>query len=522
MLTKNKFMLPLVGMLFSTLISSVSFGDLITDYESANKPGILNWLADGRSNNKPSYYCSHFYLKTLYKSGLSVRDQAQAVQTWVETCRRHFEQNYRAGDLTVLFDFTMLQTRITHNKLIRPVEIKTADGRILNGTLGFINDGKKRPLVIGRCGVYCSGMSGSAVTSFVGHLFEESHFNVLFLQSMTNKDYSAANKTISVSGFDEAGQMFEMAQDLDNVAEGLHRSTSEVHFMGYSLGAHAALFTSLIASLNTSRVPIRSVVALCPVVDLQTQMEYLFKEDSIRGKIVAFVNRTLLKTMNRLFPIFTDEELINVAHDSEGLKKIISVNNLRFYQRNAANLSFAKYNPYRGVKIETFDDIWKLSRWQDYASQVRIPTFVAGSRDDSVVSFKLNTGIIPTEGNDSLGVVKFEGGNHCGFDLYGGWGLSSVMLNSFMDSHSDNVYPTLTVPLDNVKWDDTALSLMKEDSVIQSYDWETVPKDDIAILNVYVPKDGASKCSRSWERPCNTDNMDVYRYNFPLVLMKQA
>lgn len=265
---------------------------------------------------------------------------------------------------------------IKSHPYIRRVIMNLPNGYRLPGLLALKDDQYKRPWVIVRAGIFGSGLELKAERFLLIQLFEQAHFNVLFLDSSTSEDTIALNQHLVIGGLDEGIQNYQVGQKLLDPAEPLSRLVSEIHLLAISMGGHS-IFMSMILNESNPKV-FQSAVGLCPLV----QFAKTFKEHEGNPGFITGVN---------LYASYRMGEL---------LQRIPNLSRFRFLPQAfdwvrsqfRAPLTLTpdlKFPP--GFPVNDFDKGNDLVPWMKLIKQ---PVSILASRQDKIVPYAMNTGVL--------------------------------------------------------------------------------------------------------------------------------
>ncbi len=313
------------------------------------------------------------------------------------------------------------------------VRLRERSGRQVEGLLAMKSSPVPRPLVIVKCGLQC-GLGSSSLLQSLMHLFDEGPFHVLLLPSTSAEEVQLQTGNVVVGGYDEGRQILDLAKLLQSPDFSESLLITNVHVLGLSLGGHAALYAALYGSfdLRPSGQPwIRSVLAACPVVDLQDSVESLyaptllgtFAFDRFWNQFLSLVHRIPL--LGEVMESGNNTKLRNVAD-------ILAKTSVRYFQKMQSQPSWSRA-PFENVLVQDAEDFWRLNDFSRFADMLRIPVFVWAARDDIVVSTAKNTErLIGTKSASraQIHALITDHGNHCAFSGAYGWRLAGSILRS--------------------------------------------------------------------------------------------
>ncbi len=486
---------------------------------SANDDGSI--IPTGEHFKNPDNDCSADKIESVIKNFEGTNNQlSRHISKWTKLCAPQLT-NYTA--LGAVLRFSMIKYPIHLNTKIHYVKFKLRNGLYVQGLLGIKDLNTPRPLIIIKCGLYCDADDSASIKNAFMHLFDEGPFNVLVLSSSSGRHFSFDNHSVAFGGFIEGDQIIQVAEILTSERSSLKGLISGIHINGISLGGNAALMASVYASHNP-HIPIKSVVASCPVVSLKPTMNSIFK-NNLRGAY---------------FRLETTGHIKAVYNQLPGLKKYLSKKNDFSWSQskifNALSRSSFDFHkeitrarpwttpPFSGVVVTDPEQLWNLNDFTNFTDQVTIPTTVLYSSDDYFVLDKFNARPLKRKlaqsPNPNIGVLDVRRGNHCGFSMGIGWSIYSKMINGlFMKYDDSNKYRAdniIQVTDRSSTWRQDGgrkvRRLYREDVVIKS-SWRVDLKQKVAKLITYVfnpfnrrarARDtGRSQCRQYQSQPFN-------------------
>lgn len=443
----------------------------------------LLWAVKGKDNGLLNSQCQKEGVREVFRkvqNGLSLQTE---LQNWSNDCQVEFNKNYQPGSLKALYDHTMQSAKLSRLKQVQSFALELKDGRKLIGIMGKHSGEQKRPLIVGRCGLFCNGHTGANIESFIPVFFEEVGANFILLESVSHKGYIERNKALAITGADEGAQTFQIIQGLRDYFPMLAEVTSDVHLVGESLGGHGALYGSLYASMNPSEFPIKSVLALCPVVDLQTQVNFLFKENTLRKNIVTFFFFRLAQVLSQSVSSLSAAASLEKPN-SEEVKILLNQSNWDFYSKNWNLIGANSLKPLQGLNLSSEEDFNQASNFVNWAQFVRVPTLVIANQDDMVVSFNANAKKLIGQ-SSNVNVLSVAGGNHCGFAEHMGYGAYSQIIKQWIGLHSSRSFYSQTLSLEKVQFSNLAQNQMQQLKPFTSYEWNILVGSEVARLSAF-------------------------------------
>lgn len=354
-----------------------------------------------------------------------------------------------------LLKFSNYQYRFLSQPQVNRVRIPLPDGTEIPAIFALRNDPRPRPLVVYKCGVFCSAGESASMKSYLMALFDQSPFNVLLLGNQTGMDYIVANKRVSLAGWSEGHEVLEVGRWLHEEWEYRGRISS-LHLMGVSLGGSAAVHASVYndqVSLRDGRRIFSSVAAICGVVDLQPTLRRLFNNPLV-GPVFTILARDHLKDAGKYVSdvpdLLTKWKIPWFGFEMPG------------FLAHVAATSIER----RGIADMTGDDFFAANNFWNLKPRVKTPLMVWASKDDIIVNNKVNSGVMSKDlgirESGSVGVVNLRYGNHCAFNSVYGAQTTAMVLRSFVLAHSPE-FLTEYQNLQEMTWDFGSLILNNGD-----------------------------------------------------------
>jgi hypothetical protein len=290
----------------------------------------------------------------------------------------------------------------------------------LKGLLAMKTDGKKRPLIIFRTGIF------SHVTDFMSErppfmqIFEQSPFNVLVLESMTGLEFLKNNKAFSLGGFDEGLQNFLIAREIQKKDQPLSKYISSVHMMGASMGAHGILYGTLLDELN-GRKTVRSTLALCPLLNLKDTF-YGHMTEGWKARIINFWTAPRMAAVHQHISDLDDSQIIQQT--------------LAWLEKNYRGPVIGKIPDV--ILPEGNEDFWSRNDFWSKFAIVKTPVLIFSTENDPIVTWEKNSGLIYNGTFDfpSFQFLKFSNGLHCSLAVSYDWAAVATMMQTFFLKNS--------------------------------------------------------------------------------------
>ncbi len=382
--------------------------------------------------------CHYTQLKEVMNAPVTyTSDMAINLQKWVDTCQRELSR-FQTNPLMSLLNFTLVQYPLEQNSRLQNLTFTYDENHLKVRALMAIKDHKKRPLVIFRNGVYGDATESTVSKNFIMQVFDESPFHMLFLGNLTGEQFIRDNGMLAMGGFDEGRQFQEIIKQLIADDSPYKDLIEDIHVMGVSLGANGALFSSLYNSYVPEDISkIKSVTALCPVVNLENSLNHVFS-NTILGAVYTQITYHLLKKVFKDVPVLAELLNYNDIWTRDEIANAIKGGAVRYYKDRTFKTPW-DYAPFIGKRIESEQDFWDVNNFTTYADQVTTPTLVVHAKDDFIVPVDLNTKLLFEKlknNKTNVGIVEVENGSHCAYNVANGWPTMSTLMREFILNHS--------------------------------------------------------------------------------------
>ncbi len=414
--------------------------------DSSLLPGWLRFTPDGVGRKGIPPECHMDQIREVLQADggaepHSFYRQTERLKAFWEGCEPYVRE-YSEGSLVPLLRYSLLDYKLNSNPHVRAVTIRMeSEDRVLRGFLALKPDDRPRPLVISQCGLYCNAEESTTHLNAIMHLFDESPFHVLTLANQTGSQFVRDNEAIAMGGFSEGRQLLQIARYLRSKDFPFHHRISSLHVVGFSLGGHAALYASLYNSLNhlEQERPIQSVMAFCPVVNLENSTERLFARDPVARLTTLWTLSQLSRAM-RYLPSLSD--LIHSTWFRARRRELFKVVAERSLAQHQQWLSQRPWDlrPFVGIQFRDLEDFWWANDFVEFSHLVNTPTLVLAAADDVIVRTRENARLLQTKHDfnpsSSVNVLNFSQGNHCAFSVANGWANMSAITREYILSHS--------------------------------------------------------------------------------------
>ena len=359
------------------------------------------------------------------------------------------------------------------------------------------------------------------------HLFDESPFHVVTLANVSGSEYEFENASVALGGFHEGKQLYEVAAALQHPQSPYRSKISSVHVMGISLGGHGALFSSLYASQNRvsylNKRVIDSVLAYCPVVNLEKSMDRLFSQGTIASLVENYTRRTLLRLSVNI-PIL-GEFFRHDYEDRSELKRAIALGASHFYS-DWTQAEPWPLSPLKNTRVDSLEKFFSVNNFNRYYGMIRVPTLVLAAQNDRFVRTSENTGLLAAHmknnKNPSIKTLIMGQGDHCAFSEANGWRNMSILKREFILAHSPEFMRNrrvYRVPIEsefrNLNW--LKRLRLSKSTPIMSYNFKfrvnrSNLKLELAVFDQYRHIDGDQEGPRcSQFKPHIADKRDCFR-----------
>ncbi len=390
--------------------------------------GLFEEVPDGLSTKdiKPDCDPRRFEDSVIGKK-LSTAQYYETAKKYFSKCSGELTRKSTLGVLGLL-KFSNFQYPFLSHPQVKEFLIKLPDGTRVPGILALKQDPRPRPLVIVRCGVFCSAAQTASMKSYLMHLFDQSPFNVLMLANQTGMDYIYYNKKVTMGGWSEGYESIEIGKWMREKWEYKDRISS-IHFMGISLGGNAAVMGAAFNDkylLADGKKVFNSVTAICPVVSLRPTLDRLYGSQIV----------------GRIFSKMTKDHFREARNYVEDVPDLISDEKIPSTRLGMADyigqLSSTSLQR-RGI-ASTPQTFFKSNNFWNWKEEVKTPLLVWASKDDMVVNNAINAEVVEHddfyEKSPQVGVLNLKYGNHCGFSSAYGAHASAAVLRTFVLNNS--------------------------------------------------------------------------------------
>lgn len=290
----------------------------------------------------------------------------------------------------------------------------------VKGFLALKNDGKKRPLVILRTGIFSNATEFLPERFVFFQMFEQSRFNVLVLESNSGQENITRNKIFALGGYEEGLQDYFIARQLRNPKEPFSKFISSLHFVADSFGGHGVMFASILNKYNKNVID--SVLGYCPLIQFEKTFEYHKSTKWISKALNYWVHHRLLG-LEEHFSELIENNFFDIFHD--------------YMEKN-----------YQGSKVfdGSFDlppgmtahlkNYWKQNDFWSYYHDIQTPTLIFATKTDPLVPYELNSQFLKELKQPNVRIFKLTEGVHCSFPGAYQWKPMAQLAQNFIYSQS--------------------------------------------------------------------------------------
>lgn len=450
--------------------------------EALEAQGLFSWRPTGARKHESVPECRAQALKAKIKEATSIHEFTSTVQSFFTLCENELLEGSRIGLINNLI-INGARYDVSQNHLIKTNLIHFNTGEKIRSFFAFKPDDKPRPLIIARCGVFCS-IGNTVPLVMLMHLFDETPFHVVILPSTSGQDYVMDNKSFGLGGVLEGAQTMAIAQYLQSSDFQMAHKISSIHTFGLSLGGNSALITSLLSDFNRkdngTRL-IQSSFALCPVVNLEETLESILNS-KLQG---FFMSKTAWTVIKILFDLDGQPEK-KKRPKIEEMHDIVTIEAQKTYKRNADLLKLAPFSDWNFTEPKTFGE---ANRYSSFLPVVTTPTFVLSAHDDPVVPPKVNSVEILNKYKNrySTGVHITKDGGHCAQSIAYGWDTISTIVKEFFLNFSPEFKTEEAVIPFNLDRDTSRDLALKKSEVHFSQTWASIGNQLELTFNIWSP-----------------------------------
>jgi predicted alpha/beta-fold hydrolase len=415
----------------------------------------------------------------LVNRGMKAKDFSYLSEEYFKKCEKYWHGPEKSGRMAML-EFISASYDLNQNKEIQYTTLSMRGGIKVKAFIAMHDGFTRRPWVIAKCGVFCTAAESTSVQNYLMNLFDQSPFNVIFLSNRTGVDFIMDNESLTLGGYLEAHDYYEIGRWLKE--ESPYKDTVDsLHALGMSLAGSAAIFVEPLADAygytEENRL-YQSVMSLCAVVNLQPTITDMYTNKSKRNLFTKLTWDELQQVKSALHEV---EELVNQRRrpDYSEFPDLMAAIVLHY----GSQWGKGQYTFRKTKEIQTVDDLWELNQFSNLQKEIKAPVLVWASKDDSIVSNAINTGTIPNswvfQNSPNLGVLNVNYGGHCAFATSYGYPVTSALMRSFVLSHSKKFLDSRK--LSKVPFDFNFIKIGLDKHLRQW--WQAYPNRDYATIN---------------------------------------
>lgn len=452
------------------------FDEALGDYPWLAKVVQLDffkWDPSGASRRfRPACDPSLWQQASLQKP-VSQEEWTTHLEKFLQDCDQDWETGQR-GLLSNTIGIMSLKLHPSRYPYGRHVILKLPHQIRIKGLLAMKTDGKRRPLVIFRTGIFSNTQEFYPERYLFLQMFEQSPFDVLVLESSSGSEFLKHNTDYAVGGFDEGLQNYWIARQLQSPQEPISRLISDVHMMGMSMGGHGVLFSALLNE-QTKKPVFQSALAFCPLLNMQETLDY-HRSQGFSMDILNYYASRRLKVLRERIPELQEDQFIPRFFDwirahyqgpliaegghlpgihlPEGMQKVLE-------------------DPHRPEDL-----FWRLNHFWPWYENVKTPVVIFSTRKDPIVSWFLNAGRIEDHRmqfrDSNLKLFSFSQGYHCSLPVAYDWGVLATLFQTYFMRMSPSL--NLQTKIQKIPLPEKVLSQLKGREVYLDLQFEVPEK----------------------------------------------
>jgi predicted alpha/beta-fold hydrolase len=293
-------------------------------------------------------------------------------------------------------------------------------------------------------------------------------------------DYIKSNERLTLGGYLEAHDYYEIGRWLKEDSP-YKETVDSLHVLGMSLAGSAAAFVEPLAEAygyTEERRLFQSVMSLCPVINLKPTIDDMYT-NKFKRKLFSKLTWDELQEVRPAL-----HEVDHLLNHKERPDYIEFPNLMGTIVSYYASLWGKGQNTHRKTReIQTIEDLWELNQFSNIQEEIKTPLLVWGSKDDSIVSNKINIATLPQsqvyQNSPQLGVLNVNYGDHCAFATSYGYSITSAFMRSFVLSHSKKFLEQRSVHKHNYVFGLVNLGLEKH----LRHWWQAYPNLNYVTIN---------------------------------------
>ncbi|MBX2988721.1 MAG: hypothetical protein KF802_12570 [Bdellovibrionaceae bacterium] len=374
---------------------------------------------------KHSPGCEPDDLQGALESAPSALERARRLDGLFQKCGSEWETGTKGPTANI---FRLLRTRLDLDRhpFLQPVMLNLPGGVRLKGLLALKGDGKKRPLVILRLGIFSNVGDFMPERFLLMQLFEQGPANVLVLENSSGADFVANNAGLTLGGPEEALQNLQVARLLRDPQEPLSKLVGSLHLVGASLGGNGLFSTAALQNLQKGKAWIDSYFAFCPVVHLRDTLHHAIRSGAEGTLVDVWISRRLAGVRDRVS---------SLAATSVGTWWKLRP----YYWPEALRFAEAAYPTApglrEGLQVPPALDapLWEAAEPWAWWQPSKAPFLVVATREDDIVPVELNAARLSAALGDragDLGLAVLREGFHCTLAAAYDWNVISALVNA--------------------------------------------------------------------------------------------
>lgn len=368
-----------------------------------------------------------------FEDDLAALPSASAKGTFIDQyflrCRPEIETGVK-GRWENIFGMYRWRMHLEDHPLVRHVVLHLPGNLSLRGILALKGDGKKRPFVLIRPGIFASSENFLLERPMLMQLFEQGPFNVLMLENSSSKAFIKANPGFTLGGPTEGLENLQIAKMLRDPGEPLSRLVGDLHLFGISLGGNSLFHTAGLDALQGGKPLIQSYFGFCPVVDAPKTLQ-----GTGTGPMAVVMDIWISMRLWGLRDRISSLSMIPLTHWLSGEP---------YFWKESVKYAANSYPPFRGlseglkVPAEYSQNFWTATAIAPWMKQSPVPMFVIASENDTIVPVESNSGWLKSDVRSwkNLGVSLVPQSFHCTIPVAYDWGVGTSLLNGAFLSNS--------------------------------------------------------------------------------------
>lgn len=420
-------------------LSAVAVFDMVgSPFLEISKPSS-EWASSGKVRHPLARFMSADFLKwdPQFRPGAfsGVCRQAPADffrwASWIESCDKDFQTRWTSG-LASSVGALSLWLELFEHPFAKPVLFHLPQGLKVKGLLALKNDGIKRPLVIFRSSIFSSVSEALPERYFFMHLFEESPFHFLLLESSTGYEFIERNPQFGMGGFDEGLQNFFIAKKLTSSDEPLSQIVSSVHLSSFSLGGHSTFFSALLNVQKNQKV-FSSFSSFCPLFEFERTFKF-HESHKMMMQIMDTWSRVRLAPLIERYQIKSEKNFLSAVMSAVGgayRGPLIGWTNLKLPAEQERIKNSGK------TSSELF---WSLNNFSSQIVQIKDPFLIFASLKDPLVPLEVNIGKVLSreygEVPQNIQIARLSESYHCSIMVTYDWHIFGNLMREFVFRNS--------------------------------------------------------------------------------------